>query len=72
MYLFVESIHLIRRFATSLRELIHLILYIIPIFAAMNINDFYREAPVLATILTLAYAAVMVMLVYMLVRMYRK
>ena len=38
----------------------------------MNITDFYHEAPVLATILTLAYAVVMVVFAYMLIRMYRK
>lgn len=38
----------------------------------MDITVFYNEAPVLATILTLAYAAIMVVFVYMLFRMYRK
>ena len=38
----------------------------------MNITDFYNEAPVLATILTLAYAIIMVVFVYIMVRMYKK
>ena len=38
----------------------------------MDITEFYNEAPVLATILTLTYVAVMVVFGYMLFRMYRK
>ena len=38
----------------------------------MNITDFYNGAPVLATVLTLAYAAVVGAFVYMLIRMYKK
>ena len=38
----------------------------------MNITDFYHEAPVLATVLTLAYAVVMVVFAYIMIRMYRK
>lgn len=52
--------------------MIHLILYIIAIFATMSITDFYNEAPVLATVLTLAYVVVMVVFVYIMIRMYKK
>lgn len=38
----------------------------------MSITQFYSEAPVLATVLTLAYATVVGMFVYMLIQMYRK
>jgi len=38
----------------------------------MNITDFYNGAPVLTTVLTLAYVAVMGVFAYMLIRMYRK
>ena len=38
----------------------------------MSITDFFREAPVLATILTLAYAAILGVFTYMFVQMYRK
>ena len=38
----------------------------------MTVFEFFNSSPVLATILTLAYTAVMVVLVCMLVKMYRK
>ncbi len=38
----------------------------------MNITDFYNEAPLLATVLTLAYAVVVGAFVYIMVRMYKK
>lgn len=38
----------------------------------MNITDFYTDAPVLAIVLTLAYAAVVAAFVYMMIRMYKK
>lgn len=38
----------------------------------MSITELYNEAPVLATILTLAYAVVMGVFVYMLFKMYKK
>lgn len=57
---------------TPLREWTHLIIYITPTFAAMNITDFYNEAPLLASVLTLAYAVVVGAFVYIMVRMYKK
>ena len=38
----------------------------------LSIVDFFRDAPVLATVLTLAYTVIVGLFVYMLVRMYRK
>ena len=38
----------------------------------MNITDFYNEAPLLATVLTLAYAVVVGAFAYIMVRMYKK
>lgn len=38
----------------------------------MSIIDFFRDAPVLATLLALAYAAIVGLFCYMLIRMYRK
>jgi len=38
----------------------------------MDITDFYNDAPVLATVVTLAYAVVVAAFVYMLIRMYKK
>lgn len=38
----------------------------------MSILEFYTNAPVLATILTLAYAALWAIFIYMLVKMYNK
>jgi len=38
----------------------------------MNIAEFYNEAPMFATVLTMAYAVVVVVFVYMLIRMYKK
>lgn len=37
----------------------------------MYIADFYREAPVLAGVLTLAYAIIIGVFVYMFVKMYK-
>lgn len=38
----------------------------------MSITEFFREAPVLATLITLGYLALMGVFVYVIVRMYRK
>lgn len=38
----------------------------------MTIADFFREAPVLSTILALAYLALMGVFIYMFIKMYRK
>lgn len=38
----------------------------------MSITGFFRDAPVLATLLTLAYAAIWGVFIYMMVKMYRK
>ena len=38
----------------------------------MNITEFYNEAPVLATLLAMTYAALVGVFVYMLYRMYKK
>lgn len=37
----------------------------------MNITDFFRDAPVLATLITLGYAAVVGVLVFVFIKMYR-
>lgn len=57
---------------TPLREWRHHNIYIIPTFVTMNITDFYNEAPMLATVLTLAYAVIVGVFICMMVRMYRK
>ena len=38
----------------------------------MTVFEFFRESPVLATFLTLIYAALWAVLVYMFIHMYRK
>lgn len=38
----------------------------------MSFIEFYTDAPILATILTLVYVALWVVFIYMLVRMYKK
>ena len=38
----------------------------------MNIIDFFHDAPVLATLITLVYAAIWGVFVYILIRMYKK
>ena len=38
----------------------------------MNIIDFFHDAPILATTLTLVYVALWALFIYMLFRMYKK
>lgn len=38
----------------------------------MSITDFFHDAPVLATILTLAYAAIWGLFIYMMYQLYKK
>ena len=38
----------------------------------MNITEFFYDAPVLATIITLAYAAIWGVFLYIMFRMYKK
>ena len=38
----------------------------------MSIIEFYHEAPLLATLITLGYIAVFGVFIYMMVRMYKK
>ena len=38
----------------------------------MSIIEFYHDAPILATILTLVYVALWAVFIYILIRMYKK
>ena len=38
----------------------------------MNITEFFRDAPLLATLITFGYVAVVVVFVYIFLKMYRK
>ena len=41
-------------------------------YTKVSLTEFYSDAPVLATIATLAYAVIVGMFIYMLIRMYKK